>query len=356
MVPQRNRHRTVAHSPSANAWCDLEGGRLVGHQVGPERDARVLADVRRALGARLGRHHQAVVVHERGHRGDVAALEGVVEAGDRLGGLRGGGGVVWSCHHSSEVERLVYPVRYRMIDLPSRESAENLMTTTPAPGPRERLLDTAQQLFYSRGAAVGRRRAAEGGEGRPPVAVRHFGGKDGLVAAVLQRASDEDLAWYEAALAGEKSPAPGSSACSTSSTSWSRAPTSAAVATSRATWPSPMPDIQRMPRRRRTGSASGPCSSARSRRWARPPGAGGRAAAPADRGHLVVGATQDGEHPAQVARDLAGSSSAEDHTPRPPRTRPRMNSTRATMASTTRMVHSMLGSVHQSEGDPSGDL
>ena len=34
----------------------------------------------------------------------------------------------------------------------------------------------------------------------------HFGGKDGLVAAVLRRASDEDLAWYEAALAGHTEP------------------------------------------------------------------------------------------------------------------------------------------------------
>jgi AcrR family transcriptional regulator len=29
----------------------------------------------------------------------------------------------------------------------------------------------------------------------------HFGGKDGLVVAVLRRASEEDLAWYEGALA-----------------------------------------------------------------------------------------------------------------------------------------------------------
>jgi AcrR family transcriptional regulator len=35
---------------------------------------------------------------------------------------------------------------------------------------------------------------------------QHFGGKDGLIAAVLRRASDEDLAWYEDALAGATEP------------------------------------------------------------------------------------------------------------------------------------------------------
>ena len=34
----------------------------------------------------------------------------------------------------------------------------------------------------------------------------HFGGKDGLVEAVLRRAAEEDLAWYEGALAGETEP------------------------------------------------------------------------------------------------------------------------------------------------------
>jgi AcrR family transcriptional regulator len=34
----------------------------------------------------------------------------------------------------------------------------------------------------------------------------HFGGKDGLIEAVLHRASDEDLAWYEGALAGATEP------------------------------------------------------------------------------------------------------------------------------------------------------
>jgi AcrR family transcriptional regulator len=34
----------------------------------------------------------------------------------------------------------------------------------------------------------------------------HFGGKDGLIEAVLRRAADEDLAWYEDALAGATEP------------------------------------------------------------------------------------------------------------------------------------------------------
>jgi AcrR family transcriptional regulator len=34
----------------------------------------------------------------------------------------------------------------------------------------------------------------------------HFGGKDGLVEAVLRRATEQDLAWYEAALAGGTAP------------------------------------------------------------------------------------------------------------------------------------------------------
>jgi AcrR family transcriptional regulator len=34
----------------------------------------------------------------------------------------------------------------------------------------------------------------------------HFGGKDGLVTAVLGRAADEDLAWYEEALSGATEP------------------------------------------------------------------------------------------------------------------------------------------------------
>ena len=80
------------------------------------------------------------------------------------------------------------------------------MSPTASPGPRERLLAAAQELFYSRGPAVG----VDALLGEAKVARRslyeHFGGKDGLMAAVLRRAADEDLAWYEAALAGATEP------------------------------------------------------------------------------------------------------------------------------------------------------
>jgi len=80
------------------------------------------------------------------------------------------------------------------------------MTTTPAPGPRERLLAAAQQLFYSRGAAVGVDALLKEASVARRSLYEHFGGKDGLVAAVLQRASDEDVAWYDEALARGKDP------------------------------------------------------------------------------------------------------------------------------------------------------
>jgi AcrR family transcriptional regulator len=83
--------------------------------------------------------------------------------------------------------------------------AEN-MTKAPSPGPRERLLATAQQLFYSRGASVGVDALLKEANVARRSLYEHFGGKDGLVAAVLQRASDEDLAWYEEALAAATEP------------------------------------------------------------------------------------------------------------------------------------------------------
>ncbi|MFC0450148.1 TetR/AcrR family transcriptional regulator [Rhodococcus jostii] len=80
------------------------------------------------------------------------------------------------------------------------------MTTKPSPGPRERLLAAAQDLFYSRGASVGVDALLKEANVARRSLYEHFGGKDGLVAAVLRRAADEDLAWYEAALAGATEP------------------------------------------------------------------------------------------------------------------------------------------------------
>lgn len=80
------------------------------------------------------------------------------------------------------------------------------MTTKPAPGPRERLLAAGQDLFYSQGAGVGVDALLKQAHVARRSLYEHFGGKDGLVAAVLRRACEEDLAWYEAALAGPGEP------------------------------------------------------------------------------------------------------------------------------------------------------
>jgi len=78
--------------------------------------------------------------------------------------------------------------------------------TTTTPGPRERLLTAAQQLFYTRGATVGVEALLKEANVARRSLYEHFGGKDGLVVEVLRRASEEDLAWYEAALAGATDP------------------------------------------------------------------------------------------------------------------------------------------------------
>ena len=73
-------------------------------------------------------------------------------------------------------------------------------------GPRERLLAAGQQLFYSRGASVGVDALLKEANVARRSLYEHFGDKDGLIEAVLRRASEEDLAWYEDALAGETEP------------------------------------------------------------------------------------------------------------------------------------------------------
>ncbi|WP_420113550.1 TetR/AcrR family transcriptional regulator [Pseudactinotalea sp.] len=78
------------------------------------------------------------------------------------------------------------------------------MSTTA--GPRERLLRAGQRLFYERGASVGVEALLTEANVARRSLYEHFGGKDGLIEAVLQRASEEDLAWYEEALAGSTAP------------------------------------------------------------------------------------------------------------------------------------------------------
>lgn len=80
------------------------------------------------------------------------------------------------------------------------------MTTQLTPGPRERLLEAAQRLFYTRGAAVGIDALLKEANVARRSLYEHFGGKDGLVTEVLRRTSEEDLAWYDDALAGATEP------------------------------------------------------------------------------------------------------------------------------------------------------
>jgi AcrR family transcriptional regulator len=80
------------------------------------------------------------------------------------------------------------------------------MSPQTSPGPRERLLAAGQNLFYSRGASVGVDALLKEANVARRSLYEHFGDKDGLVTAVLRRACDEDIAWYEEALAGATDP------------------------------------------------------------------------------------------------------------------------------------------------------
>lgn len=80
------------------------------------------------------------------------------------------------------------------------------MSLHTSPGPRERLLAAGQNLFYSRGASVGVDALLKEANVARRSLYEHFGDKDGLVTAVLRRACDEDIAWYEEALAGATDP------------------------------------------------------------------------------------------------------------------------------------------------------
>lgn len=80
------------------------------------------------------------------------------------------------------------------------------MAPKNSPGPRERLLTAGQHLFYSQGASVGVDALLKEANVARRSLYEHFGDKDGLIAAVLQRASAEDLAWYDDALAGTEDP------------------------------------------------------------------------------------------------------------------------------------------------------
>jgi AcrR family transcriptional regulator len=68
------------------------------------------------------------------------------------------------------------------------------------PGPRERLLDAAQRLTYQQGVNVGVDALLSEANVARRSLYEHFGGKDGLIAEVLRRASAEDLDLYRAAI------------------------------------------------------------------------------------------------------------------------------------------------------------
>lgn len=77
---------------------------------------------------------------------------------------------------------------------------------TDTVGPRERLLVAAERLLYSHGGSVGVSALLDEANVARRSLYEHFGGKDGLVAAVLRRTADDDLAWYESALGDDESP------------------------------------------------------------------------------------------------------------------------------------------------------
>ncbi len=80
------------------------------------------------------------------------------------------------------------------------------MSPHASPGPRERLLAAGQRLFYAHGTSVGVDALLTEANVARRSLYEHFGGKDGLIEAVLRRAAEEDLAWYEDALAGAEEP------------------------------------------------------------------------------------------------------------------------------------------------------
>ncbi|MFE3453641.1 TetR/AcrR family transcriptional regulator [Nonomuraea sp. NPDC059194] len=70
------------------------------------------------------------------------------------------------------------------------------MSTRATPGPRERLLEAAQKLTYSHGMSVGVDTLLKAANVARRSLYEHFGGKDGLIAEVLKRSTNEDEARY----------------------------------------------------------------------------------------------------------------------------------------------------------------
>ncbi|MFI6598407.1 TetR/AcrR family transcriptional regulator [Nonomuraea sp. NPDC050536] len=70
------------------------------------------------------------------------------------------------------------------------------MSTRATPGPRERLLDAAQELTYSHGVGVGVDTLLKAANVARRSLYDHFGGKEGLIAEALRRSTAEDEARY----------------------------------------------------------------------------------------------------------------------------------------------------------------
>ncbi|MFF8377903.1 TetR/AcrR family transcriptional regulator [Streptomyces sp. NPDC015661] len=74
------------------------------------------------------------------------------------------------------------------------------MSTSVKPGPRERLLLTAQELTYTQGVGVGVDALLKGAGVARRSLYEHFGGKDGLIAQVLRRSTAEDVERYRSTM------------------------------------------------------------------------------------------------------------------------------------------------------------
>jgi AcrR family transcriptional regulator len=70
------------------------------------------------------------------------------------------------------------------------------MTDRTRPGPRERLLATAEQLTYAEGLNVGVDALLRDANVARRSLYEHFGGKDGLLVEVLRRSTEADLRRY----------------------------------------------------------------------------------------------------------------------------------------------------------------
>ncbi|MQM25529.1 TetR/AcrR family transcriptional regulator [Glycomyces albidus] len=70
------------------------------------------------------------------------------------------------------------------------------MATRTAAGPRQRLLEAAEELTYSRGMNVGVDAILKRANVARRSLYEHFGGKDGLVTAVLERTTEADERHY----------------------------------------------------------------------------------------------------------------------------------------------------------------